>query len=38
MSDSKVVKDIMVGIFDHPHIPYWFSISQAIRIVKASFI
>lgn len=38
MSDSKVVKDIMVGIFDYPHIPYWFSISQAIRIVKASFI
>jgi Mg/Co/Ni transporter MgtE len=38
MSDSKVVKDVMVGIFDYPHIPYWFSISQAIRIVKASFI
>ncbi|MBE0425261.1 MAG: CBS domain-containing protein [Nitrospirae bacterium] len=38
MSEGKVVKDLMVGIFEYPHIPYWFSISQAIRIVKVSFI
>lgn len=38
MSDRKVVKDLMTGIFEYPHIPYWFSISQAIRIVKVSFI
>ena len=38
MSDRKVVKDLMLGIFDYPHIPYWFSINQAIRIVKVSFI
>jgi CBS domain-containing protein len=38
MSDSKAVKDVMIGIFEYPHVPYWFSISQAIRIVKASFI
>lgn len=38
MSDSKFVKDVMIGIFDYPHIPYWFSISQAMRIIKASFI
>ncbi len=38
MSDSKVVKDVMIGIFEYPHIPYWFSISQAVRIVKVSFI
>ncbi len=38
MSDSKVVKDVMIGIFEYPHVPYWFTISQAIRIVKASFI
>jgi len=37
MSDSKVVKDVMVGIFEYPHIPYWFSLSQAIRIAKISF-
>jgi Mg/Co/Ni transporter MgtE len=38
MSDSKVAKDVMIGIFEYPHVPYWFSISQAIRIVKVSFI
>ena len=38
MSNGKVVKDLMLGIFEYPHIPYWFSISQAIRIVKVSFI
>jgi hypothetical protein len=38
MSDSKVVKDLMIGIFEYPHIPYWFSISQAVRIVKVSFL
>jgi CBS domain-containing protein len=34
----STVKDIMVGIFDYPHIPYWFAISQAVRIVRVSFI
>ena len=38
MSDGKVVKDVMIGIFEYPHVPYWFSISQAIRIVKVSFL
>ena len=38
MSDRKVVKDVMIGIFEYPHVPYWFTVSQAIRIVKVSFI
>ena len=38
MSDSKVVKDVMTGIFEYPHVPYWFTIGQAIRIVKVSFL
>jgi hypothetical protein len=38
MSEKKVVKDVMIGIFEYPHVPYWFSIGQAIRIVKVSFI
>jgi len=38
MSNSKVAKDVMIGIFEYPHVPYWFSIAQAIRIVKVSFI
>ena len=28
----------MIGIFEYPHVPYWFTVSQAIRIVKVSFI
>ena len=38
MSNSKVVKDVMTGIFEYPHVPYWFTIGQAIRIVKVSFL
>jgi Mg/Co/Ni transporter MgtE len=38
MSESKVVKDVMTGIFEYPHVPYWFTIGQAIRIVKVSFL
>ena len=38
MQSAKKIKDIMVGIFEYPHIPYWFSIAQAVRIVKVSFL
>jgi Mg/Co/Ni transporter MgtE len=38
MPDSREVKDIMVDISQYPHIPHRFSIAQAIKIIKASFI
>jgi len=38
MQSDKKIKDLMIGIFEYPHIPYWFSISQAVRIVKVSFL
>jgi CBS domain-containing protein len=38
MESEKKVKDIMVGIFEYPHIPFWFSLSQAIKIVRVSFL
>jgi CBS domain-containing protein len=38
MQGDKKIKDVMIGIFDYPHIPYWFSIDQAIKIIKVSFI
>lgn len=38
MSSGKLVKDVMLGIFEYPHIPYWFTVEQAIKVVKASFI
>ncbi len=38
MSKGKAVKDVMVDVFDFPHIPYWFTIRQAIGIVKKSLL
>lgn len=38
MSQWKVVKDLMVDVFDFPHIPYWFTLRQAIGIVKKSLL
>jgi hypothetical protein len=38
MSAGKTAKDVMIGIFEYPHLPYWFSIGQAIRIIKVSFL
>jgi len=38
MQHNKMVKEIMINIFDYPHIPYWFSIAQAMRIIKVSFL
>ncbi|MCS7163969.1 MAG: CBS domain-containing protein [Thermodesulfovibrio sp.] len=37
MTERKVVKDIMLELFEYPHIPYWFSIEQVIKVIKASF-
>lgn len=38
MPDRKFVKDIMLEIFEYPHIPYWFSIEQVIKVMKAFFL
>jgi CBS domain-containing protein len=38
LSDDITVKDVMKSIFDYPHVPYWFSIGQAAKIVKVSFL
>ena len=38
MNDDKKVKDLMIDIFDYPHVPYWFTINQAIKIIKVSFM
>ena len=37
MSSPKVVKDLMISIFDLPHIPYWFSVREAIKMIRVSF-
>lgn len=36
MQCEKRVEDVMNSIFDYPHIPYWFSIRQAMRTVRVS--
>ncbi len=38
MSNKKVVKDLMIDIFEFPHVPYWFSVEQAMKIINVSFI
>lgn len=38
MKSEKRIKDIMIDVFEYPHIPYWFSIEQAMKIIRASFI
>ncbi|MCX8029981.1 MAG: CBS domain-containing protein [Thermodesulfovibrionales bacterium] len=34
MKRNSTVKDIMIDIFDFPHIPYWFTIRQAMEILR----
>jgi Mg/Co/Ni transporter MgtE len=38
MSTGKVVKDVMIDVFEYPHVPYWFTIKQAIMVIKKSVI
>ena len=37
-SYGKTVTEVMVRVSKYPHVPYWCSISQAINIVKMSFL
>jgi CBS domain-containing protein len=34
MPHEKKVGELMIPLTDYPHIPYWFTIKQAIAIVK----
>lgn len=34
MPHEKKVRELMIHLTDYPHIPYWFTIKQAIAIVK----
>jgi hypothetical protein len=36
MTRENSVKELMVSIFDYPHVPYWFSIGQAVQLIKMS--
>jgi CBS domain-containing protein len=34
MSDRKTAEDFMIHLEDYPHIPYWFTLRQAMAIVR----
>ncbi|MEW6660428.1 MAG: CBS domain-containing protein [Thermodesulfobacteriota bacterium] len=34
MSGLKTAKDLMIPLEDYPHIPYWFTLRQAMAIVR----
>ncbi len=38
MSKDKVVREVMYDVFGYPHIPYWFTVKNAMDIIKASFL
>ncbi|MBI5665109.1 MAG: CBS domain-containing protein [Nitrospirae bacterium] len=38
MADGKTAKDVMIDVFDFPHIPYWFTIKQTVGIIKKSVL
>jgi Mg/Co/Ni transporter MgtE len=35
MDYAKTVKDVMIPLVDYPHIPFWFSVRQAIAMIRA---
>jgi CBS domain-containing protein len=38
MADDNKVKDLMIPLEDYPHIPYWFTLRQAMAIVREAAI
>jgi CBS-domain-containing membrane protein len=36
MEYTKKVEDLMIPLVDYPHIPFWFSVRQAIAMIKAA--
>ena len=38
MPYSKKVKDLMIPLEDYPHIPYWFTLRQAMAIVREAAV
>jgi len=38
MANDQKVKDLMIPLEDYPHIPYWFTLRQAMAIVREAAI
>lgn len=38
MPEAKKVKDLMIPLEEYPHVPYWFTLRQAMAIVREAAI
>ena len=38
MPYQKTAKDLMIPLEDYPHIPYWFTLRQAMAIVREAAV
>jgi len=38
MADRSTAKEIMIDVFEYPHLPYWFTIKQAVGVIRKSLI
>lgn len=38
MPENTLASDAMIDVFEFPHIPYWFSVKQAVKIIKKSIL
>ncbi len=38
MPNQKKVRDVMIPLMDYPHIPQWFTLRQAVAMVRESTI
>ncbi|RJR47917.1 MAG: CBS domain-containing protein [Deltaproteobacteria bacterium] len=38
MPEPKTAKDLMIPLVDYPHIPYWFTLRQAMAIVREAAV
>jgi CBS domain-containing protein len=38
MANDKKVKDLMIPLEDYPHIPHWFTLRQAMAIIREAAI
>jgi CBS domain-containing protein len=38
MAGVRSIREIMVDVFEYPHIPYWFSLRQAAGIVRNTLL
>lgn len=38
MAKVKAVREVMIDVFEYPHVPYWFTIGQAMQIIRKTLL